>query len=217
MREKYFKPKEYDIQNELGPKNRFDDIAGKAILLGLQLKNNKLTALGTELGDMIRTIPFNHDHFYKVIAKKNQVESYIQELGIEKDKKNENNFKNEKLRDNEKEWTYELTEKENQFCIIVHNYRFSGCTSKREESIIQMLKNEFDLNKLRLKNEHYDHSNYYSTDYDSYLDKNEEKKYEHVFHIHEDGVNVGCAHLFYFSDITQAKRLWEKIKLIIKS
>jgi hypothetical protein len=68
---------EYDLINELGPKNWLDCVAGEAVVLGHSLDNPELVARGTELATLIRTIPFDSDNFCMVEAKGHSLEDEL--------------------------------------------------------------------------------------------------------------------------------------------
>jgi len=89
--------KEYDLINELGPRNWLDCVAGEAVKWGHYLKDPCLTAKGTELASLIRKIYFDKDSFCKVEAigqalekelaerkEKEKTIMFIDELSIDK-------------------------------------------------------------------------------------------------------------------------------------
>jgi hypothetical protein len=67
----------YDLQKELGPANRYDELAGKAQRTGFLFKDLHLVQMGTTLADFIRKYEYNSDKFYLVIAKAKEIENYI--------------------------------------------------------------------------------------------------------------------------------------------
>ena len=73
-------PANRDLIYDLGPKNEYDVTAGEAYKIGRELKDFRLVDMGTELGELIRSTPYDHDRFYRVIAKSGDIKRRISEL-----------------------------------------------------------------------------------------------------------------------------------------
>lgn len=70
----------YDIQNELGPKNRFDRLAGEGQTVGSVFKDTNLEVKSRELAQKIRTIRYDSDQFYQVIVETDAIQRRLKEL-----------------------------------------------------------------------------------------------------------------------------------------
>lgn len=72
------RPCNYEIFNELGSDNPYDKAATLAQLVGTQQGNRELVHMGTKLSQLIQTIPYDHDHFYKVQAMTREIERRLE-------------------------------------------------------------------------------------------------------------------------------------------
>ncbi len=70
--------KKYDLINELGSKNKYDQVAAKAQIIGEKLNDFVLSSGGTKLGKLIKEIPYNSDKFYLVIDQEKRVRKMIE-------------------------------------------------------------------------------------------------------------------------------------------
>lgn len=75
----------YDIINQLGPANRFDRLAGEAHIAGAKYHDRKLVDLGTELAKLIKTIPYDSDKYYLIVAKAQEIEDQLKSISKNQD------------------------------------------------------------------------------------------------------------------------------------
>ena len=71
--------KEYDLSNELGPRNWLDSVAGEAVIWGHCLNDPMLVAMGTELSLLVQKIRFDDDKFALAEAKGRALEKELAE------------------------------------------------------------------------------------------------------------------------------------------
>lgn len=221
-------PRDYDLSNELGLKNKYDRLAGKAILASRKYKDLRLVDMGTRLGKLIRTIPYDDDRFYKVIAAAKSIETRIDELNeMEK-------FEKEKFLIKYGEYTEptifsfgteipipgvdEKCDNPLSAYISVGNFNIQEENEKARkiqeevESFI-MEDAEIDLNKLISVNKSYRELGSTSS-YESFFDMNNNLVVEFYIHQHEKDGNFGqgLQTFFFFKSLKQAKNIWNKIK-----
>jgi len=67
----------YDIINQLGPRNRFDRLAGEAVLAGNKYHDPELGELGAQLAYLIKTIRYDSDKYFLIVGKAQDIEDRI--------------------------------------------------------------------------------------------------------------------------------------------
>jgi hypothetical protein len=205
--EKVSKQEKYDLIKELGPRNIYDVLAGKAQIIGSEYRNRALINLGKELGKLIQQIPYNDDRFYRVIVKAKEVENLINQL-------QQSELTYEKLRENEwGGWEYSfIRDKEGRYKIVLDNWRTwpGTCYSETHDQIEKIMKTRI-TEGLREKKTTYTLDGTNWTESYKYLDDNDELIIEKIYHTHEDGYAIGLAESYFFKTKEDAEKCWKEI------
>ncbi|HOX96697.1 MAG TPA: hypothetical protein PLI45_04975 [Candidatus Woesebacteria bacterium] len=211
--------KEYDLINELGPRNWLDTVAGEAVFLGYQLRTPELSAKGTALAKLIREIRFDDDAFFVVqctgialqeeiaqVKKKVKETVFIDDIYTGKEKK-------EALLD----WEYDLIMVDGRYQIqmILPVYYDKAILNderkQRSEKWVRSKLGEICLENCRVEEVLTQYESQIFT-YTKYFDEKENMRYETVDFNHEGSPARGWMEYFFFDDWNQACEAWSGIK-----
>ena len=213
--------REYDIINELGPKNWLDAVAGEAVILGYFSEDVELEMWGTALAQRLNEVRFDHDNFGKVEALATDLLERV-----ERKKKEQGMIlfidevcEYEGGKKSLCKWEYGLVMAEGRYEITMMMPEYYGCppnTEYREliEDVIRASYSNPRFDELVIVNDSkiigqqkMDTPKYYTADGKLIC--------RVVDFDHEDGPKRGMNIIYYFDEYTQVMNTWVKIKAIL--
>lgn len=200
-----------DLISDLGPRNRFDRLAGEAQLAGIDAHDRGLVDLGKELGRMISAIPYDSDRFHRVIAKANEVEARLDELKLA-DQTMDLLFEKE----DGASWQYALImNRDGRYRIALDNWRtaperLKSDTCDKIRGLLDEIRRtgvrrRVDASKLQE----------FGTEYTDVFDQNGRLVCRDTRLTHEDGKDVGYRHDYFFDSRDDALKYWEEVKRLV--
>lgn len=207
--------KKTELIKELGPQNTYDTIAGIAQLKAREYQDFELLRMGTQLSHLIQTIPYDHDHFYKVIAVSKNIERRLQLLeelkGFEEENVNVNgyNFSITKVRG----LVYRLGANLWNTRLVDDPHRVG---SRVMDDIVHLLMNNLDYEKSERSQDHYAGA---SDQIETYYDDKGREVYYSRDHRHGADGQGGLGYhekLTIYDDPRKATELWKKVKKLIE-
>jgi len=215
--------KEYDLINELGPRNWIDSLAGEAVVLGQVNNDPELTVLGTELAKLISEVHYDCDSFFLVEAAAVGLEKIIE--AKKKYKKAvlfiDEVFEGKKDHKLSDKWEYDFIMADGRYQInmILPIYDGNSLTDDRKhdaEELVRICYGDPSFGSYTKTEEIVD----YTTQVfkiTKYFDENGKMIRRIVDHDHEGGMFRGWMEIFYFDDFSTAMRAWRAAKDIVTS
>lgn len=205
---------EYDIRNELGPYNKYEDLAGKAYIFGVQTKNSRLTEMGLNLWKLLNQIKFNDDKFYIVEEKSHELEKILKNINFQ-----EESFCIKTQNDTEILFTKKRTEgsrSNKPFVIVVGSDRFQNSPSLFEDikNIAEEILDYLRVNKDQIEIEEYGNPLTKSNFREAYYRNPKGKKYllyTEYEHKHEGASEFAYDFSFYLEK-KECFDLWNMLK-----
>lgn len=216
----------YDLMNELGPENYYDKLCAEAYLLGEESKDIELLWLAEGLAQLIHEIPYDHDHFYKVDVKAQEVELRIKEIKRAREEGREIGTLAENP-NSSSGWRYTFrTCKPPEtgmpgYCIQLVNWRFrprphepTGPTTR--DVIKGFLEKITTAEVASHERESY---GFRGAKEGTHTMQTAEHRYNgkgqvvatNVYRAHEDGNSVGLVDIYFFYNLTDAREAWKKV------
>lgn len=207
--------REYDLTNELGKGNWIDAIAGEAVVLGRTSNNPELTALGTELAIMIKSIRYDDENFCLVEAKAEWLSQLVEET-----KKRDRTclFIDDIFEGDEKhkpldKWEYDLICVDNRYQIqmVLPRYVPGMSVVGEREKVSELIRSIYDGFEDFVQTEEF-------MDYTTQLFRiskffdGEKLVSRIVDHDHEGGMFRGWLEIYYFDEFVVAYEAWERVK-----
>lgn len=216
--------KEYEIIDELGPRNWLDVVAGEAVLLGHMIKDSILVTRGTELAGRVKGTSYSSDEFGEVIGLgKSLLESV---KGVREKMKSMEYFDaifvgSEKNKDCF-EWEYDFIFADGKYRIelMLPEYydRLKLVESKKIE--VEMAIREVFVNP-RFEEMRMVEWSFVCNDQDfvnrCVCDDKGEEIYKSVDFCHEESAKRGRNEFYYFTDFDLALRAWQGVKEVFTS
>jgi len=201
----------YDIINQLGPRNRFDRIAGEALAESEKYKDRILADLGAELATLVKTIRYDSDKYYLIIAKAQEIEERIRKHeALEKEDFFSSPMGNE--------FDYSFDPHSNSFVVSTGNGRtkedISGDPAMKESKLrfAQLIESLGPVSKdIR------DGKNFH---YEVWMDSNKKVVYISAKWVHASAVEFGFTESFRFYDLkvaAEAREIFNEIKQNLSS
>lgn len=211
--------KEYDLTNELGPKNWLDCVAGEAVVQGHRMNLPELVAAGTCLSKMIRETSFFDDGFGKVIAYGKELERRLRE---EKREFEKIEFIDDLFVGPEKDkscvdWEYMFIYAQRRYQIMMMMPEYYGrCPNwdlvkeKADESIRGVLDDPGLTTYQRVETKAMNGEQEFVTVV--YLDRSGNEVFKAVDFNHEGEIKRGRIETYYFDHKSQAEEAWLGVK-----
>lgn len=211
--------KEYDLVNELGPKNWLDVVAGRAVVEGHRMNLPELVAVGTNLAKMIKEVRYNDDSFGRVIACGLDLERRIEEEKYEYERIDflddlyigtENNMSSI-------DWEYQLIYARKRFCIIMMMPEYYGSCPGRDitkERADRCIRGVFEDSSFETyqKVESREINGDQEFTKITYYDHKGREILKVVDYNHEGEIKRGRVETYYFDDKSQAEKAWMGVK-----
>jgi hypothetical protein len=209
--------KEYDLVNELGPKNWLDVAAGEAVVLGMAIGDPELVVLGTELAKQLREVPYENDRFGKVEALAIDLEKTIQKK-MEQQAGSlffDSLYRGTEVNKSAYDWEYGFVYVNGQYQIKMYlpiyydRSMLLDITRLKAVEIAMTTYNNALISKEE-KETKYGHQVFCEA---LFKDENESVVRKIVDFNHEDGtLKRGCLECFYYDDFPTALSVWKKIR-----
>lgn len=198
----------YDLISELGPSNRYDKLAGEAQDYGTRWRKSTLVSKGTRLAELISTIPYDHDDFYKVVALANEIED---EINKNKKYKQIIETLSDERAGNYSTWEYELAEFDGINIICISNWYGKGKKEDRSPLEVLQLLEDYAKPNIDISKSTSDVGQHETID--EYFNSENQLVVEHTDRIHESG-EEGFSDRYFVYDRETAEMLWQRIKEI---
>lgn len=209
--------KEYDLVNELGPRNWLDVTAGEAVVLGMATGDPEMTVLGTELSRKVQEVRFDDDRFGRVEALAKDVEVKIREK-MDRYKGSvfiDNLFCGTEKNKSAYEWEYSFVYVEGQYQIKMYlpiyydQSELMDATRLKAQEVFDSMSRDA-LPEREEAETRYEHQVFKEV---VFLDGKDNIVRKIVDFNHEDGsLKRGCLEHFYFDDFSTALSVWQKIR-----
>jgi hypothetical protein len=212
--------REYDLINELGPRNWLDAAAGEAVLLGSFTHDIELEMRGTALAGELVRVRYDHDSFGKVEAQAKDLVDLIAKKKIEQ--KMVVFIDDICVWENGKrslcDWEYELTLADGKYriCLSMPQYYGQSPCNEISEKVEEVVRNSYknpSFNELEIVRfprvigvQRMDTTSYYTTG-DILISSQTDFNHEH-------GTKRGREVTYYIDDYAQAMTAWEMIRAI---
>lgn len=209
---------EYDLTNELGPKNWIDCAAGEAVVIGHVINDPELVAHGTMVAGMAKEIRFNDDNFALVEALAIDIQTKLESIKSQEktclfiDDLFEGDVKRKPL----DKWEYDLIYCGGRYEIrmVLPRYDASTPIDTRRKLIREEVRNHYkDFETFRTEDEEVDFKTQVFKITKYFNDKNE-LVCKLVDHDHEGGWYRGWMEIFYFESFEEAWAAWLEAKEI---
>lgn len=208
----------YDIINELGPKNRYDRLAGEAQIVGTQYKDRKLVDDGRDLAKLIIEIPWTSDKYYLIEAKAGAIESRIKAIKIEWAGAVETDMARSRY------FSFSIVYKPETECweLFMGIGRTAGYIPNDEihieflNKILDHFKLRGDITESKRNTSEVDGDMPFWREETTWTDSKGRIIYDKVYHSHDNMTDVGILEYFNFfesEDIDFALSVWNEIKV----
>lgn len=195
------------LERDLGPRNRYDQLAARAQLVGTQYRRPQLLAMGTRLSELTQDIPYSDDRFSKVEAFASEIEKEVAHV-------TEHATADLESIDQAGEWSCMLQIVRGRHAISAECWRGGTDQGPRTREALRVLRDAVSGSvEKEMTMEFGQGIGGGDTVTTSYGADGEEVS-EVVFRIHEAG-GWGERQTFYFPDEGGARAVWERVRDIM--
>lgn len=207
----------YNIRNELGPRNYIDKLIAWGQVVGNKFGDRQLTIMGRQLAELADSIPYDHDHFYRVREVAEKIRLRIGELALarrfERDRFTKRDSNGENIY-----FTFEIignSSNEKTFKIKIYTACIEG---KRRGNLhaeaIKKIEEELgfgELDSLQCEEDRIDYDRGAYADIRRYMYDDQIVYVEDIWN-HENGEDFGFRDIFYIDNLQLAVKVWRKLK-----